>query len=215
MITHLRNALAVLLALTAALNAQNLCQSAKDAVGGTEIDLAPLAGYVEVCAQDTALCHTLTDGFPPSVTTLGYFVTSDGWRAYRQAAQGFDQYLIAQLARSMSAGDIPGFKRYVHAQQGSIPDHTRLPAVLESEGRVALGIFDETDSSISFGTVMKVRSRTDPRVGQRALVATNSMAVIKGRVLSLYIYRAFGTPADVDTTEQLTKRWLTCLRRAN
>ena len=156
----------------------------------------------------------LTNGYPPSVTTLAYFVSGPEWQAYRQSPpRGFTRYLIPQLARSMSSADLRGFKQYLHAQQGSIPDHTKLPSVFESEGRVPLGIFDEKDSSISFGTIMKLRQRFTG--SDEASVATNTMVVVKGSVLSLYVYREFGTAADVDSTEQLTKDWLTCLHRAN
>ena len=213
MIPHIRNALAVLGVAVATAAAQTTCQSAKRSITGGDIDLAPLAGYVDICAQDNPVCRTLTAGYPPSVSTIGYFVLADEWRSFQQTPRGFTQYFIAQLALGTSPGDFPGLKQYLHSQQGSIPDHTRLPALLDSIGRVPLGVFDETDSSISFGTIMRLQRRET--AAQLPMVATNTAAVVKGHVLSLYAYRQFQTAADVDTTEQWTRTWLSCLRRAN
>src|SRR5262249_8933627 len=151
----------------------------------------------------------------PSVTTIGYFVTVGEWGSFKQAPRGFTQYLIAQLARGTSPNDFSSLKQYLHSQQGDIPDHTRLPFLVDSIGRVPLGIFDETDSTISFGTVMKLQRAGSASSEQLPVVATNSAAVVKGQVLSLYVFRAFATPADVDTAEQWTRNWLACLHRAN
>ncbi|HEY6927992.1 MAG TPA: hypothetical protein VI653_31230 [Steroidobacteraceae bacterium] len=213
MISRIRNALAVLGVAVATAAAQTTCQSAKRSFTSGDIDLAPLPGYVDICSEDTLVCRTLTAGFPPSVTTMGYFVTADEWRSFQQAPQGFTQYLIAQLAESTSRGDFPGLKQCLRSQQGNIPDHTRLPFLLDSVGRVQLGIFDETDSSISFGIIMKLQPPESAE--QLPMVATNTAAVVKGHVLSLYVYRKFETAADVDTAEQWTRTWLSCLRRAN
>jgi hypothetical protein len=214
-IPHLRNTLAVLGVVVTTAAAQTPCQSAKRSVTGGDVDLAPLAGYLDIYSENTPICRTLTEGYPPSVTTMGYFVTADEWRSFKQAPRSFTQYLIAQFAPSMSPDDLPGLKQYLRSQQGNIPDHTRLPSVLDSVGRVPLGIFDETESSISFGTVMKLQRGGPESIEPMPMVATNTAAVVKGRVLSLYVYRQFQTAADVDTAEQWTRRWLSCLLRAN
>ena len=195
-------------------DAQVPCQTAPATVSSVSLDMAPPPGYVEICSQDEELCRRLTAGYPPSVTTLGYFVPADEWQAYKASSRGFAHYLIAQLANSTSANDLPGLKQYLHAQQGSIPDHSRVPAILDSNGRVPLGIFDETDSSISFGIIMKLRLTTDttPAV---ALVSTNSAVVARNHLLSVYVFREFHESTDVDAAERLTRDWVSCIRHAN
>jgi hypothetical protein len=209
----LAKALLIFPLAVATLAAQNECQSVPSSSG---IDLAPPNGYLEICSKDKSLCAVLTAGYPASVTTLGYFVVPEEWEAYKRSPpQSFTRYLIAQLATSKSAADLAGFKRYLHAQQGSIPDHSRVPAVLESEGRVALGILGETDSSISFGTVMRLRPPADSLATRITLVATNSAVVAKGHLLSVYVFRDFREPPDIEAVEQLTRTWLACLARRN
>ena len=208
--------LAALAFLPAALGAQGPCAARPFSVAGTKLELLPLAGFVEICGQDTALCRRLTAGYPTSTTTFGYFVPQQEWEAYRRGTvQGFNQYLIAQGAGSMSPSDLPGFKRHIRAKQGDIPDHTRLPALLESGGRVPLGVFDESESSISFGVVMSMRPAGSGESKVMRLVATNSVLALGPQVLSLYVYRRFAAASDVDLAKEQTKAWLRCLRKAN
>jgi hypothetical protein len=212
----LAHGLVALILLPAALGAQGPCAARPFSVPGTKLELRPLAGFVEVCGQDAALCRRLTAGYPAGTTTFGYFVPQQEWQAYqRGTAQGFSQYLIAQGAGSMSPSDLPRFKRHLHAKQGDIPDHTRLPALLESGGRVPIGVFDESESSISFGVVMSGQQVGSSESKAIHLVATNSMLVLGPQVLSLYVYRRFGTASDVDRAKEQTKLWLGCLRKAN
>lgn len=207
---------AVLVGLFVAVNsatAQSTCASWKYTAGGTPLELAPPKGYTEICSQDAALCHTLTAGYPPSAITVGYFVPSEEWAAFRQhKANGFRHYLIAQIAGSMTARDLPALKEHIHVQQGDVTDHTELPSVFEARGRAPLGIFAETEKSISFGVVMRLHPTTGgPDAADVVLVATNSALAIGERMLSLYVYHDYTTESDIPAAEKLTRDWLSCI----
>jgi hypothetical protein len=47
------------------------------------------------------------------------------------------------------------------------------------------------------------------------LAVTNSGLVLKDRVLSLYVYREYRSPEEVQSAKAETLRWLACLRTAN
>ncbi len=99
------------------------CDSFRDSRGRSAIDFAPLPGFVDVCSRDFQLCVLLTEGYPPSVQTLGYFVPSEEWERYQKGQhKGFSRYLIAQKGEPLSAEKFADFKRYVHSQQGDIAD---------------------------------------------------------------------------------------------
>ena len=133
------------------------CGSFRDARSRSWVDLAPLPGFIDVCSRDFQLCVMLTEGYPPSVQTIGYFVPVEEWERYQKGQhKGFSRYLIAQKGETLSAESFADFKRYVHSQQGNIADHTKLATVFESHGSVSLGIIDETPDSISIGTVLKL-----------------------------------------------------------
>src|SRR5262245_41877372 len=88
------------------------CGSFRDSKKRSEIDFAPPTGFVDVCGQDAQLCAVLTSGFPPSVQTIGYFVRSQEWQQYQKGElKGFNRYLIAQRARTISTTEFSDFKR--------------------------------------------------------------------------------------------------------
>src|SRR5213082_1409182 len=87
--------------------AETGCGSFVSRVDGQSLDLAPPRGFVEICGQDAELCRTLTAGYPPSVLTLGYFVSPEEWKRFKSGPPiGFTRYLIAQSASS-APGDLP------------------------------------------------------------------------------------------------------------
>jgi hypothetical protein len=190
------------------------CGSFRDARGRSSVDVAPLPGFVDVCSRDFQLCVMLTQGFPPSVQTIGYFVPVEEWERYQTGQhKGFSRYLIAQKARTLSAEDFAGFKRYVHSQNGNIPDHTKLASLLESHGQVSLGIVDETSDSISIGTVAKL---TEPALKRDLQTAAINIALqIKGESLSLYAYDSAKDANDTDRVKELAKHWVQCIRKQN
>jgi hypothetical protein len=192
------------------------CDSHRVQVGDSSVDLAPPRGFVDVCGLDSALCRLLTAGYPPSVKTLSYFVPPAEWDAVKKdSTAGFHHYLIAQWAVSMQPEQLQGFKTYLRAQQGNIPDHTELPRVLAAQGRVSLGIVAETATSISFGTILTARPVADPNAAPISLVATNTAAVVKSRMLSLYVYQDYRNDSDVNMAKSVTSSWLQCIGNAN
>jgi Glycine transporter len=147
------------------MNAQYACTSVVRSVDGVQIDIAPPSRLVDVCAEDKALCRLLTAGYPPTTFTLAYLVLPTEWSEYqnnRAKPPHFTRYLIAQHAGSLSPEGLPRLKEYLRSNGGQIPDHTQLPALLASQGRVTLGITDESPDSISFGVVMRTNAPDNP-----------------------------------------------------
>jgi hypothetical protein len=106
--------------------------------------------------QDEKLCSLLTRGYPPSTQTVGYFVLDGEWAKFKKGElEGFTRYLIAQISQSTRPEDFPALKEFIRSRHGKVADHTDLPGTLKSRGQVGLGVVDETQDSISFGTVMK------------------------------------------------------------
>jgi hypothetical protein len=108
------------------------------------IDLAPPAGFTEICSRDPDLCADLTAGYPPRVRTIGYFVRSEEWARYQQGDHSrFSTYLIAQ-ATTTRVSDFSALKGFIRGRSGRIPDRSRMsPEILRDLQRVDLGILDE------------------------------------------------------------------------
>ena len=168
--------------------------------------------------RDKPLCRLLTAGYPPTTSTLAYLVLPAEWSAYkrnRAKPPRFTRYLIAQHARSLSPNGLPGLKEHLHTNDGQLPDHTQLPDVFASQGRVALGITDESPNSISFGIVTRVNVPENPSAGQIVLASINSAIVIRKQMLSLYAFDSIKDPALVEPIKHLSREWLSCLRHEN
>ena len=207
-------ALAFLLSFGGSIACADSCGSFRDTRGRSAVDVAPLPGFVDICSRDFQLCVMLTQGYPPSVQTIGYFVPVEEWERYRNGQhKGFSRYLIAQKGRTLSTEEFADFKRYVHSQQGNIPDHSSLAALFESHGNASLGILDETPDSISTGTVSKL---TETALKRDLLLAAINVALqIKGESLSLYVYDTIKDANDTGGVKQFTKRWVQCVRTQN
>lgn len=190
------------------------CTSLPRTVDGVALDLAPPAGYVEVCARDAELCTRLTARYPPSVKTVGYLVPEADWQAHVATnTPQFQRYLIAQLSQK-PADKFVEVKNFIRNQQSEVVARTALAGVLARKGEAALGIFDETADSISFGAVAPLPGPT-PGAAAQMIATTNSAVVVNGHVLSLTAFAPIDDARDVDALEQLTKDWLGCLRAAN
>ena len=194
--------------------AADKCGSFPIKTGGERLDVAPLTGFVEVCSQDAALCRTLTQGYPPSTMTVGYFVTAAEWARFQKGAlPGFTNYLIAQIAKSTSPADLPDLKAFLKSRQGKIPDHTKLPDILKVENEANLGVVGESDDSIVIGKVAKVQLPPSPtKVG---MVSLNAAFALGPRVFSLYSFREYQSAPDIAAAKAAMGTWLQCLRAAN
>jgi hypothetical protein len=190
------------------------CTSVVRPLGGGRIDLAPPHGFVEICAEDAALCRTLTAKYPPSVTTLGYFVPAAEWASRaKEGTPSFARYLIAQVAPHKTAAQLPEVKSFVRSQQHGLPDRAELAETLRRDGQASLGVLADTPDSISIGAVSAAPGEgTAPAP---LLAMTNSALAIGRDMLSLYVYGRIAGPQDVPQIEALTARWLRCLRDAN
>jgi hypothetical protein len=189
------------------------CGQFRASLEGTSIDLAPPPGFVEICAKDRRLCSLLTSGFPPSVTTIGYFVPVEKWAARERGEHPrLTRYLIAQ-GTSTGEDAFPALKNFLRERAGRIPDHSRVTESLEHMERVDLGVLDEGADFISMGVIIKAQlSASGASPGPQ--VAINTAFVDQGHVLSLYTHCAFAGPRDEEECKRLTTEWLACLRGA-
>jgi hypothetical protein len=192
------------------------CNSFRDTRDRSAVDFAPLDGFVDVCSSDFQLCVALTQGYPPSVKTICYFVPVEEWQHYQKGERsGFSRYLIGQRATTMSQTEFVDFKHYIHEQDAGLLDHTKAPATLELQERMPLGIIEETDDSISFGAAMRFSPAGTGMLAQVWVGSINIILQLKGETLCLYAFDKLKTPDETDSVQTLAKRWLNCIRARN
>jgi len=195
--------------------ADSSCGSFQASVAPPPLELAPPAGFVEICSRDTALCAKLASGYPPTAKTVGYFVTSQEWDQYREGRlSGFTRYLIAQVSEGTAPSEFPDLKNFIRSQQGVIPDNTELSPVFDAVGRSNIGVFEDSETAISSGVVMKLQPATSGPPADLILASANTAFLTKGRVLSLYAFTDVTAKPSAEPVKQLTREWLKCLRSA-
>jgi hypothetical protein len=187
------------------------CGQSLATFGETSIALASPAGFAEICTKDQRLCGELTAGYPPGVTTIGYFVPAEKWAArLRGEHPTLTRYLVAQATSTREAA-FPALKNFLRERAGRIPDNSRVIKSLEDVERVDLGVLDEGPDFISPGVIISARlPGADRSLGRQ--VAINTAFITQGHVLSLYTHCAFTGQRDLDECRHLTTEWLTCLR---
>src|SRR5437867_950229 len=164
------------------------CGSFIDAKARSVVDFAPPSEFVDICSRASRLCSVLTKGFPSSVQTIGYFVPVEEWRRYEKGKlNGFSRYLIAQRGGPLSRERFREFKDYVREQHGDVPDSTDVVSGLESQGRVSLGVTNETEDSITYGVMIKQRSSKGGSSVEMFLASINIAVQLRGESLSLYV----------------------------
>jgi hypothetical protein len=214
----LRFAVAALTLIFIGVNAHagGSCGSFVDPKRRSTINFAPIRGFVEVCSLDGALCDLLTKGYPPSVTTIAYFVTNQDWQLHvKGSLKGFSRYLIGQRGHSWSREEFLEFKNRVRSDQGTVPDHTNLPAVVESLGRASLGVTAESADSISFGVIMKLAPSGGTMGGPFYLASVNTALEINGETLALYAFDRANNANDGAGAQALMAQWLGCIEARN
>ena len=203
------------LAVSALVAAQS-CGSFRDSRGRSSIDVAPLVGYTELCSQDFQLCVMLTLGYPPSVETIGYFVRDEEWQECKKGKQErcrFTRYLIAQRGRNLSSEEFLELKRSIRSNAGNVMDHTESTRAFELEDSISLGVIDESDDSISFGTTLKTKAPDEQ--SSRLIASINVALQLKGESLSLYVFDIIKDPKDTDRIKSLANEWIKCIRDRN
>jgi hypothetical protein len=183
-------------------------------IENASINLCPPEHWVEILSKDALLAHRLTNGYPSSVRTLAYFVPLSEWEDFqKQKTIGFKHYFIFQLARNMSPDGLAGFKDYIKTKQGNMPDHSDLPRMYKLQGHVSLGVFDETDDSISFENLVKLEFV--PLKEPIDMVAANSAIRMNKFVFSVYFYQSYHDDKDVEAVKKLTHDWVRAVEAKN
>ena len=119
----------------------------------------------------------------------------------RVSPQRFDQFALAvlrELGERAPAGK--GFTEYFDQQPAGKPS---LLAELRRDAEVV---------SVLAGARIQPQSRSQK---QQYVLSTTSLMLLRGKVLSLAVYGAYDSPADLDWIRAITARWVDDLQRLN
>src|SRR5262245_63021711 len=190
------------------------CGSFEPRVPPPPLQLAPPAGFIEVCGKDQALCTKVSAGYPAGTQLIGYFVTPAEWSEYQASKRTeFSRYLVAQLVPSMEPLHFAGLREFMRAQRGSATPGVRRAPVFDAQGRSIIPVFEDADDAIASGMMIKRKADEAKAPIDIVLASANLAYLTKDRVLSLYSYANVSADPSSAPVEELTRQWLACLRK--
>ena len=161
---------------------------------------------------------------PPTNRLLAYFARRSDLKARAQGkAAGFDRYFLVQTLRkienrSFSAADFAQLRSATKKQQSELvgkleprlaelkrnlekrrSDETGTGVNLKTGDVVPLGIYQDSESFVSFGAMSSTEERT--------VVNITSIVTVNGKILFLYTYARFRNPKDAEWAKQASATW--------
>lgn len=213
------------------------CESFVDPKKRSVVDLAPPAGFVDICSRDGLVCEMFTAGEPPNVREkiIGYFVPADQWERFRKGApMGFSPYLIAQRAETLSPKEFVELKGYAKKKKGNIWENANLHEAQKPLTLIPMGVVQETEDLISVGAVTRhmapnkeafeigrFMTPAEKDLAKKSgkvlevkvtLTSVHTVFQLKGETLFLNTYEQREQPFDGESTKELARRWIECVR---
>lgn len=93
-------------------------------------------------------------------------------------------------------------KNVEHTSSKALTEYHDIPSSAFFDNVALLGVFDETSNSISHSLLAKVRLET-PDGTKEKIQATSACAVnILGKIVTVYVYKVYESPSDIQWTRQ-------------
>ena len=94
-------------------------------------------------------------------------------------------------------------------------DDTGTAVSLRIGDVVPLGIYQDSESFVSFGALSRVRYQEGASSDDRTVVNVASIVTVKGKLLFLYTYARFTDPKDVAWARHASATWTNDVLAAN
>jgi hypothetical protein len=199
-------------------------------VGETTVVISHPRGFTVVDSSHGDLLAAAEEATPPTNRLLAYFARRSDLRARAQGkAARFDRYFLVQTLRkvehrSFSAADFAQVRGATKKQQLELLGNLepRLAELARNLGKrrsddtgaavnlgmgdvVPLGIYQDSESFVSFGAIS--RSRAGASAEDRTVVNITSIVAANGKILFLYTYATVRNPKDIDWARHSSATW--------
>jgi hypothetical protein len=163
--------------------------------------LTSASNRILLFAISDADLRKFTLGDPPELRRYMVAVTPKELERERLDPRRFDQFALAAL-REFGAHPPPGKSFTEHFDQQP-PGKPSLLAELRRDAEVV---------SVLVGARVAPQARAQK---QQYLLSTTTLMLLRGKALSLAVYGAYDSPADLDWIRAITARWIDDLQRLN
>ena len=166
---------------------------------------------------------------------LAYFARPADLKARAQGKDArFHRYFLAQTLRkienrSFTAADFAQVRSATKKQQSELAGklEPRLAELTREIGRrsddahlrtgdvVPLGIYQDSETFVNFGTASRVRYQDGGFGEDRTVVNVTSIVTVNGKILFLYTYARVKSPKDVQWARHASATWTNDVLAAN
>ena len=197
-------------------------------------------GFTLVDSSHADLQRMAEESTPPTNRLLAQFARRSDLRARSQGKPApFNRYFLAQTLRKiedrlLSAADFAQLRSATKKQQSEIAakleprlaevsrtvekrrsDDTGTAVSLRIGDVVPLGIYQDSESFVSFGAMSRVRYQEGASTDDRTVVNVASILTVNGKLLFLYTYARFADPKDVEWARHASATWTNNVLAAN
>lgn len=167
------------------------------------------------------LAETLTSA---SNRILLFAISDDDLRRFTQGDSPLlRRYMIVVTPKGLERERVDAalFKTFVTeslAELGKPPEGADYPKVLDGRPREKMGLLAELRREPSVVSVLQGTRLADQggfNEKPRYLLATTTLLFVRGKALSLSVYSAYDSPADLEWIRTNTARWSDEVRRLN
>ena len=204
-------------------------------LGNAVIRLPAPSGFADPSEDSPNLARLARTLTPPSNIPMALFLSRADIRQISSSQLKMDRYMMVQgygktQYQNITALDFKKFKQVLTTQQeslskkaverankhfknvqGNLEKITRSRVDIKIGEMVPLGIFHEDKYSIGMAMFTKIKSRGK----EETKIITATTALIKGKLVFLYVYRRYRSGKDLKWAKQVAKRWLSQVKRAN
>jgi hypothetical protein len=214
-------------------------QAAKTVVvatlGNAAIRLPAPNGFADPSEDSPTLARLARTLTPPSNIAMALFLSHTDIRQISKGKLKMDRYMMVQVYgktqyQNITAHDFKKFKQVLTTQQeslskkaadgankhfknvqGNLEKITRSRVDIKIGEVVPLGIFHEDKYSIGMAMFTKIKSQGK----EKAKIITATTALIKGKLVFLYVYSRYRSKKDLNWAKRVAKQWLNQVKRAN
>jgi hypothetical protein len=201
-------------------------------IGDVSLSVPPPTGFVRYDGLNQKIDDVMVQMVPKTNRLLMLLATpKDAASAKKGKPEDLERYMMLQTFRNgekmvMTAKDFTEVLKGVEKEFGS---GDKAAAQLEAEVNeqlkktkdvsdlklgqtVMLGVFHKSERSIDMGMLMKAQVGDDE---PKPMAAAFSIAMVRGKILYIYVYSGYYSPEDIAWTRKTVKDWREAIVAAN
>lgn len=201
------------------------------AIGDVSLKVPPPEGFARFDGANKNVDKVMVQMVPPTNRMLLMMAPPDDVAAAKAGnPRDLNRYMMLQTFRqgekmTITTKEFAEILKGVDSQFGSDKATAKLEEEVNAQLKktndaknlkvgetVMLGVFQRADDHVDMGMLMKAQVAGDE---PKPMVGAFSIAMIRGKVVYIYVYSAYKSPDDIAWTRKTVKEWRESIAAAN